>query len=103
VCEKLAALMCCWRKFACTEDYVITNRVRVRMHCARGIGSLCIRMHTHSPKSWPKRGSMNARVAGSSGCPGERNTSCTTGGTVAISPDAMFPGWFGGRFQTCLN
>ena len=48
--EKLAALRCCWRKFVCTEDHVITNRVRMRMHGARGIGSLCIRMHTHMPE-----------------------------------------------------
>jgi hypothetical protein len=35
------------------------------------------------PKSWPNRDSIRIRVAASSGRPGERRTSCTTGGAVA--------------------
>lgn len=46
-----------------------------------GVGRVsfaCVRMWL---KSYPNLGSMKARVAGSSGLPGERNTSCTIGGT----------------------
>src|SRR5262245_10927239 len=35
-------------------------------------------------KSWPKRGSMNERVAASSGWPRDASTSCTMGGTIPV-------------------
>ena len=57
------------------------KRVRsVALRTRPPVPSACVRTR---PRSWPRRGSMKARVSASSGWPGERSTSWTMGGTSA--------------------
>jgi hypothetical protein len=44
--EQLAPLMSRGRKFVCSENYVLTHGIRVRMYRARGGSRSCVGMHT---------------------------------------------------------
>ena len=49
------------------EHDVLAHRVGMGIHVPRRLFGGHIGMHPHPPKSWPKRGSIKARVAGSRG------------------------------------